>query len=94
MSNEPMFGQSPRHKILVDGSNHTGSYGEIIVDLTLPGLRIHDGSCCGGIMIIRGEPSECATAMVAAKATATTKKSIASVVAPAPVLPVTSTEKK
>lgn len=90
MSKQKLFGATPEHKIIPDGSNYTGAYGEITIDLALPGLRIHDGNCCGGIIQIVGEPTECAlkaaTASAKTAATATTETAAPA----APVLTVKS----
>lgn len=56
---DKLFDSISQNKILVDGSNFTGSFGEITIDLTLPGLRVHDGCTCGGMIKITGEVAEC-----------------------------------
>ena len=49
----------PRFEIFTDASNYLGSFGEIVIDLSLPGLRIMDGCCCGGMLQIKAELTDC-----------------------------------
>lgn len=62
MSNKDFFGKNAKHEIHPDGSSYTGPFGTISIDLQLPGLRVHDGQTCGGIMTIEGTPTAAAIA--------------------------------
>lgn len=68
MSHQKLFDKTATFQILPDGTNYKGSYGEIIIDLTLPGLRIMDGCTCGGLLQIPAELTDCAAAAEAALA--------------------------
>lgn len=73
MNGPTLFGKYATLKIVTDGSNYLGSWGEVIIDLALPGIRVMDGCCCGGILKLEMELSECMQAKenkerVAAKA--------------------------
>lgn len=54
-----LYGKFPINKILPDASNYVGKYGEIVIDLTLPGIRVMDGCCCGGILQQVMELTDC-----------------------------------
>lgn len=62
MSNPLYPSRNPTFKMLPDASNYKGSFGEIVIDLTLPGLRIMDGCLCGGILQITAELTDAAKA--------------------------------